>query len=92
MRLRGLLSVCDFGALRPRALRMRGEECRFLANVDPVDLARATHGLDPASTLVVIISKTFTTAETMLNARSIRKWLKDSLKSDEAVGAPRRRV
>ena len=52
-----------------------GRQLRFLANVDPVDVSRAIEGLDPANTLVVICSKTFTTAETMLNARTIRQWL-----------------
>jgi glucose-6-phosphate isomerase len=52
-----------------------GRRLRFLANVDPIDVARATEGLDPATTLVVVISKTFTTAETMLNARTLRAWL-----------------
>lgn len=52
-----------------------GRCLRFLANVDPVDVARALEGLDPETTLVVIISKTFTTAETMLNARTLRDWL-----------------
>lgn len=48
---------------------------RFLANVDPVDVARATAGLDPETTLVIVVSKTFTTAETMLNARTMKDWL-----------------
>jgi glucose-6-phosphate isomerase len=52
-----------------------GRRLRFLANVDPVDVARATEGLRPESTLVVVISKTFTTAETMLNARTLRAWI-----------------
>jgi len=52
-----------------------GRRLRFLANVDPIDVSRALEGFDPASTLVVVISKTFTTAETMLNARSVRAWL-----------------
>lgn len=47
--------------------------------MDPVDIARALSGLDAESTLVVIVSKTFTTAETMLNARTLRRWLVDSL-------------
>ena len=51
--------------------------------VDPVDVARALHGLDPESTLVVIVSKTFTTAETMLNARTVRKWLLDHIKGQD---------
>jgi glucose-6-phosphate isomerase len=45
-----------------------GRRLRFLANVDPIDVARALDGLDPATTLAVVVSKTFTTAETMLNA------------------------
>jgi glucose-6-phosphate isomerase len=52
-----------------------GRRLRFLANVDPIDVARALDGLDPATTLVVVISKTFTTAETMLNAKTVRQWL-----------------
>eukprot|EP00187_Rhodella_violacea_P012337 CAMPEP_0184709954 /NCGR_PEP_ID=MMETSP0314-20130426/944_1 /TAXON_ID=38298 /ORGANISM="Rhodella maculata, Strain CCMP 736" /LENGTH=546 /DNA_ID=CAMNT_0027171729 /DNA_START=47 /DNA_END=1683 /DNA_ORIENTATION=+ len=56
-----------------------GRRLRFLANVDPVDVARATEGLDPETTLVVIVSKTFTTAETMMNAQTLRKWIKDAL-------------
>ncbi|MBA3709605.1 MAG: glucose-6-phosphate isomerase [Planctomycetes bacterium] len=52
-----------------------GRRLRFLANVDPIDVARALEGLDPARTLVVVVSKTFTTAETMLNARTVRAWL-----------------
>jgi glucose-6-phosphate isomerase len=59
-----------------------GRRLRFLANVDPVDVARAAEGLDPETTLVVIVSKTFTTAETMLNARTMRKWICDKLGSD----------
>ena len=50
----------------------RGRTLRFLANVDPVDVARALNGLDPATTMAVVVSKTFTTAETMLNARTVR--------------------
>mmetsp|Transcript_5205 Transcript_5205/g.8552 ORF Transcript_5205/g.8552 Transcript_5205/m.8552 type:complete len:553 (-) Transcript_5205:443-2101(-) len=52
-----------------------GRRLRFLANVDPVDVARALEGLTPETTLVVVVSKTFTTAETMLNARTIRNWV-----------------
>lgn len=56
---------------------------RFLANVDPNDVNRAIQNLDQYDTLVIIISKTFTTAETMLNARSIKKWLSLKIKDDE---------
>lgn len=56
-----------------------GRTLRFLANIDPVDSFRAIEALDPAETLVIVISKTFTTAETMLNARAMRSWLTDAL-------------
>jgi len=59
-----------------------GRRLRFLANVDPVAVERALTGLEPASTLVIVISKTFTTAETMLNAKTVRKWLVDDLGKD----------
>ena len=49
----------------------KGRTLRFLANVDPVDVTRALTGLNPEETLVVVVSKTFTTAETMLNARTV---------------------
>lgn len=52
-----------------------GRRLRFLANVDPIDVTRALEDLDPETTLVVVVSKTFTTAETMLNARTLRSWL-----------------
>lgn len=52
-----------------------GLKARFVANVDGADLARALDGLNPATTLFVIASKTFTTAETMRNAASAREWL-----------------
>ncbi len=53
--------------------------CRFVSNIDGSDLQSALHGLDPASTLFVISSKTFTTIETLTNARSARRWLIDAL-------------
>jgi len=56
-----------------------GRNLRFLANVDPVDFELCTRDLDPEETLVVVISKTFTTAETMLNARTAKKWVLDGL-------------
>jgi len=62
-----------------------GRRLRFLANVDPIDITRVLADLDPARTLVVVISKTFTTAETMLNARALREWLRKAL-GEEAVG------
>ncbi|GHP02636.1 hypothetical protein PPROV_000139200 [Pycnococcus provasolii] len=62
--------------------KAQGRELRFLANVDPVDVARALSGLDPETTLVVVVSKTFTTAETMLNARTVRTWITSALGQD----------
>ncbi|XP_051140827.1 glucose-6-phosphate isomerase, cytosolic [Andrographis paniculata] len=56
-----------------------GRQLRFLANVDPIDVARNIAGLNPETTLVVVVSKTFTTAETMLNARTIREWISAAL-------------
>ncbi|KAH7524083.1 hypothetical protein FEM48_Zijuj06G0081100 [Ziziphus jujuba var. spinosa] len=57
----------------------RGHQLRFLANVDPIDVARNITGLNPETTLVVVVSKTFTTAETMLNARTLREWISATL-------------
>jgi glucose-6-phosphate isomerase len=60
--------------------------CRFVSNIDPTDLWEATHDLDPAETLFVVSSKTFTTLETLTNAAAARKWLLDGLGAgDEAV-------
>ena len=56
-----------------------------IANVDSADVATTLAGLDPARTLVVICSKTFTTLETMTNAREVRRWLVDALGADDAV-------
>ena len=56
--------------------------CRFVSNVDGSDLIAAVGDLDPATTLFVISSKTFTTQETLTNARSARAWLTTSLGAD----------
>ncbi|HVS26990.1 MAG TPA: glucose-6-phosphate isomerase [Burkholderiales bacterium] len=56
----------------------------FVSNVDGSDLADALRGLNPETTLFLVVSKTFTTAETLANARSARKWLLDKL-PEEAV-------
>ena len=67
-----------FEALRTDEIASRaaaGRTLRFLANVDPVDVSRALQGLNPENTLVIVVSKTFTTAETMLNAKTIKEWL-----------------
>lgn len=59
----------------------KGRQLRFLANIDPVDAVRSISGLDPETTLVVVVSKTFTTAETMLNARTLKSWITSKLGS-----------
>jgi glucose-6-phosphate isomerase len=57
----------------------RGIVARFVSNVDGNDIWEATHDLDPAKTLFIISSKTFTTLETITNARSAREWLVSEL-------------
>ncbi len=49
-------------------------DVRFVANIDPVELERALAGADPASTLAIVVSKTFTTQETLSNAAAMRQW------------------
>jgi glucose-6-phosphate isomerase len=60
---------------------------RFVSNVDGTDFAESTRDLDPAETLFVIASKTFTTLETMTNARTAREWALAGLGGDEAAVA-----
>jgi len=62
----------------------RGITFRFVSNVDPTDMSEAIRDLDPASTLFIVASKTFTTLETMTNAHAARAWLVAAL-GDEAV-------
>ncbi|WP_370329161.1 glucose-6-phosphate isomerase [Mycolicibacterium hippocampi] len=61
-----------------------GISARFVSNVDPADLVAKLAGLDPASTLFVVASKTFSTLETLTNATAARRWLIDAL-GDAAV-------
>jgi glucose-6-phosphate isomerase len=60
---------------------------RFVSNVDGADFVEATDGLDPAETLCIVSSKTFTTLETMTNAQSARDWLLAGLDNDKAAVA-----
>ena len=72
------------------ALRHYGDRetsFRFVSNVDGTDFAEATRDLDPAETLFVISSKTFTTLETMTNARTAREWSLAGLGGDESAVA-----
>ena len=70
-----------------RAYADRSLEMRFVSNIDPTDIFEATRDLDPASTLFVISSKTFTTLETLTNARTARDWLLNGLGGDEKAVA-----
>lgn len=64
-------------------------DVRFVANVDPIELERALAGADPASTLGIVVSKTFSTQETLANAQAMRRW---GCKSFYAVTAERERA
>jgi len=70
-----------YEALRPWADRRL--VVRFVSNVDASDFVEKTRDLDPAETLVIVSSKTFTTLETMTNARTARAWLLGALGGDE---------
>ena len=70
-------------ALRP--FSDRAMTFRFVSNVDGAAFSEATHGLDAAETLFVVSSKTFTTLETMTNAKTARAWVVEKLGAEEAV-------
>ncbi|KAK8800752.1 hypothetical protein WA158_000077 [Blastocystis sp. Blastoise] len=79
-----------FEALRAdkeASVAAKGRTLKFLANVDPVDTWRCFETLDAEHTLIVIVSKTFTTAETMLNAKTARDWILKNLKHTGASDA-----
>src|SRR5262249_32158498 len=92
-RLRNVVNVgiggSDLGPVMAyEALRhysARDMSFRFVSNVDATDFAEATHDLDPAETLFIISSKTFTTLETMTNARTAREWSLRTLEDEAAV-------
>jgi glucose-6-phosphate isomerase len=68
-----------------RAYSDRDRAFRFVSNVDGADIAEQTRDLDPAETLFIVCSKTFTTLETLTNARTARSWLLDALGDEKAV-------
>jgi glucose-6-phosphate isomerase len=75
--------VMAYEALTPYV--QDGLECRFISNIDPTDAATTLAGLDPATTLFIVSSKTFGTLETLTNARLCKAWLLDGLRGhDEA--------
>ncbi|MBV7364243.1 glucose-6-phosphate isomerase [Actinomycetaceae bacterium TAE3-ERU4] len=75
--------VMVYEALKPYV--KEGIECRFVSNIDPTDVAQKTADLDPERTLFIVASKTFTTLETLTNARLARTWLLDSLHNAGAL-------
>ncbi|MEV0838831.1 glucose-6-phosphate isomerase [Actinocatenispora sera] len=77
--------VMAYEALAP--WRDVGIACRFISNIDPTDLSQTLADLDPASTLFVVASKTFSTLETLTNARQARAWLLSGLGDDPAAVA-----
>ncbi len=60
---------------------------RFVSNIDASDLIDATDGLDPEETLFIVASKSFTTNETIVNARAAREWITSHYRDDDAVAA-----
>ncbi len=75
--------VMVYEALAPYV--QEGLRCRFVSNIDPADAAQKTADLDPETTLVIVASKTFTTLETLTNARLVRTWLLRALRSSGVV-------
>ncbi len=92
-RIRNIVNIgiggSDLGPVMAyEALRYYSERSlcfRFVSNVDGTDFAEAVVDLDPAETLFVVASKTFTTLETMTNAHSARRWLLAALEDERAV-------
>ncbi|MEJ1154414.1 glucose-6-phosphate isomerase [Microbacterium marmarense] len=76
--------VMIYEALKPYA--DAGIEARFVSNIDPTDIAQATADLDPETTLFIVASKTFTTLETLTNARLARQWLWTKLAEAGVIG------
>jgi glucose-6-phosphate isomerase len=77
--------VMVYEALQPYV--KPGLQARFVSNIDPTDVAEKTEDLDPETTLFIVASKTFTTLETLTNARLARSWLLDKLRESGAIEA-----
>jgi glucose-6-phosphate isomerase len=77
--------VMAYEALAPYV--KEGLECRFISNIDPTDAAQTLQGLDPATTLFIVSSKTFGTLETLTNARLCKAWLLEGLPGEDATAA-----
>ena len=80
--------VMAYEALTPYV--QGGLECRFISNIDPTDCATTLAGLDPATTLFIVSSKTFGTLETLTNARLCKAWLLDGLSEADTEDAVRK--
>ncbi|KXB61864.1 glucose-6-phosphate isomerase [Olsenella sp. DNF00959] len=81
--------VMVYEALRPYA--DAGISVRYVSNIDPNDMAEKVRGLDPQTTLVIVVSKTFTTLETLTNAREAKAWMLEGLRASGAIdGSPER--
>jgi glucose-6-phosphate isomerase len=78
--------VMVYEALAP--YRTMGIQDRFISNIDPTDVWEKTHDVDPETVLFIVASKTFTTLETMTNARLCRSWLLDALREKGLVKTP----
>jgi glucose-6-phosphate isomerase len=70
-----------------KAYRDSDIRCRFVSNIDPTDIYDKTHDLDPDTTLFVVVSKTFSTLETLTNATEARRWLVAGLGGDDSAVA-----
>ena len=75
--------VMVYEALKPYA--DAGIDCRYISNIDPNDMAEKVRGLDPETTLVIVVSKTFTTLETLTNGREVKAWMLDALQAAGAI-------
>ncbi|MDN5766182.1 MAG: glucose-6-phosphate isomerase [Humibacillus sp.] len=75
--------VMVYEALKPYV--KAGLSARFISNIDPTDAAQKTAGLNPETTLFIVASKTFTTLETLTNARLCRAWLLENLQQNGAI-------
>ena len=75
--------VMAYEALKPYA--DAGISARFVSNIDPNDIAEKVYGLDPETTMFIVVSKTFTTLETLTNAREAKAWLLESLQKAGAI-------
>ena len=77
--------VMAYEALAPYV--KEGLACRFISNIDPTDAAQKLQGLDPATTMFIVSSKTFGTLETLTNARLCKAWLLEGLADEDATQA-----